>query len=224
MYKTEAFSMENCDGLRSCSGQSQFSNQSILFAIERFVKSVSNMNSVVLVPSKLRDITTSQERVMNCFNNVNQDISQKTNATSTTNNNRDGQKTDLYGIYMMLNDIKRESVWGQRSDCLQAPLGLNSSVINGLDDRKSRLNLRQSSDDSIGSSGSSVFCSDAESDSELESLITDKDHISSHVVSLSTSFRFHLHGLQTIFHQLAKYADSVSSIYQEEIDSVGPRC
>ena len=80
---------------------------------------------------------------------------------------------------------------------------------------------RQPSDDSLGSIGSStVSSSEHDTDSEVDSLLTDRDSVGDeHTSHLAAAFRHHLQGLHTILHQLADSADYLSSRYQEEIDA-----
>lgn len=88
--------------------------------------------------------------------------------------------------------------------------------------------VRQPSDDSLGSLGSSSTASSSEpdTDSEVDSLLTDRDSningssgSDEHTSHLAAAFRHHLQGLHTILHQLADSADYLSSRYQEEIDA-----
>lgn len=186
------------------------SQQSILYAMDRFVKSVHNMDATVLVPSRLRDMETT------CS------TSKHTPRVPSPLAN-----ADLHSFYLMLNNVKKELLWGPGTVHPVRPtshgfvvrnnstsIERTSSVISSRDLKHSR----QSSDDSLGSLGSTAS-STSDTDSEADSLMTDRDNIDDHTSHLSVAFRHHLQGLHSILHQLADSADYLSSRYQEEIDS-----
>ncbi|KPM09514.1 mid1-interacting protein 1-like protein [Sarcoptes scabiei] len=77
------------------------SQQSILTAMERFVRSMNNMDATVLVPSKLQDMNTIGVKV------------QRHVPIALTN-------TELHNFYLMLNDVKKELLWGPCSLISQA--------------------------------------------------------------------------------------------------------
>lgn len=188
------------------------SQQSILSAMDRFVKSVNNMSATVLVPSKLRDMdmpSAKESHVPPALAN-----------------------TDLYSFYLMLNDVKKELLWGPGTGvAAAATLVAGSSGRSSPRDSTSSLkqHVRQPSDDSLRSLGSTASSSDADTDSEsIDSvLMSDRDTSSSttgatadeHTSHLAAAFRHHLQGLHTILHQLAESANFLSSRYQEEIDA-----
>jgi len=177
------------------------SSQSILSAMDRFVKAVNNMDSTVLVPSKLRDMDMA--------------------STAPTPNTRlvaippTLAKTDLHSFYLMLNDVKKELLWGTAAQ--HNPTPVPYSERSSPRDLK---HIRQPSDDSLGSLGSTASSSsDQDTDSEADSLMTDRDSIDEHTSHLAAAFRHHLQGLHTILQQLADSADYLSSRYQEDIDA-----
>lgn len=63
--------------------------------MDRFLKSVNNLNSTILVPSKLRDM----------------DIVTGKNVDSSLNIPLCLRNTDLYTFYIMLNEVKNELLW-----------------------------------------------------------------------------------------------------------------
>lgn len=187
------------------------SQQSILIAMDRFVKSVNNMDATVLVPSKLRDMETVglklSQRIPSALSNA-----------------------DLHSFYLMLNDVKKELMWGTGTvtpashSYLMSSNGGGGLIINRSNSVVSSHELkhthsRQTSDDSLGSLGSSASSSASDTDSEADSMITDRDSINDdHTTHLAAAFRHHLQGLHSILHQLADSADYLSSRYQQEID------
>lgn len=195
------------------------SQQSILTAMDRFVKSVNNMDSTVLVPSKLRDMELAHV------------------SNSNANNNKMAMRipmllgrTDLHSFYLMLNDVKKELMWGPgniashefmlassaSSQRIGSRVMINRSVssVASSQDLKAR---RQTSDDSLGSSAASSISSDTESDAD--SMITDRDSIEDQTSHLAVAFRHHLQGLHAILHQLADSADYLSTRYQQDIEN-----
>jgi hypothetical protein len=173
------------------------SQQSILSAMDRFVKSVNNMDSTVLVPSKLRDMDIPSPKLQRI-------------PPALAN-------TDLHSFYLMLNDVRKELLWGPGTGSVATA---NLIPFSGRSSPRELKHIRQPSDDSLGSLGSTASSSsDQDTDSEADSMITDRDSIDEHTSHLAAAFRHHLQGLHTILHQLADSADYLSSRYQEEIDA-----
>lgn len=213
------------------------SQQSIFSAMDRFVKAVNNMDATVLVPSKLRDMD------INSGGSHSKRIHRRVPPALAN--------TDLYSFYLMLNEVKKELLWGPGTgavaaatmgsslmasgrssprECIHSSSSIASSVltsssstsINHFNNQQSstKQHSRQPSDDSLGSLGSStVSSSEQDTDSEVDSLLTDRDSVDEHTSHLAAAFRHHLQGLHTILHQLADSADYLSSRYQEEIDA-----
>jgi hypothetical protein len=102
------------------------SQQSILSAMERFVKSVNNMDSTVLVPIKLRDM----------------DLKSTKAGASKTKLPTVLQNGDLYAFYLLLHDARKELLWGP-STALSA-MG-TFSVPSSLRSSSGTLNLMNAS-------------------------------------------------------------------------------
>ncbi|XP_013780414.1 mid1-interacting protein 1-B-like [Limulus polyphemus] len=175
------------------------SQQSILSAMDRFVNSVTNMDSTVLVPSRLRDMETDG-------GNVHQRPPQFMS------------KMDLFTFFTALNDIKNELLWGP------AIGGTNlSSTVSGTERQHLAATMtRYPSEENPGlSSKSSVSDSDSQGDSDVDGVINDPDSLTSEAqkTHLATAYRYHLQGLQTILHQLSDSADYLSFRYQEEVEA-----
>ncbi|GFY53036.1 hypothetical protein TNIN_286241 [Trichonephila inaurata madagascariensis] len=187
------------------------SQQSVLSAIDRFVKAVNNMDATVLVPSRLKDMEVQNRR--------------KPHTPPPGI-----QYQDLFSFYTMLKDVKTELLWGPSS--MNVTLFPVVGSLSGMSSpRRSTMSMmmtpglttgmttpRQPSDDGLGSS---MGCSsDQDTDSDFESIMTDRESMIMEQTShLATAFRHHLHGLHAILHQLADSADYLSSRYQEEIES-----
>lgn len=87
--------------------ESEFSNASILNSMEKFVRTVSEMEETILVPSRLMDLavgdsndTISQNIFKNGQNNVVKDTL---------------VNTDLYRLYTIINRMKVELLWSQEN-------------------------------------------------------------------------------------------------------------
>ncbi|KAH9398632.1 hypothetical protein TYRP_018876 [Tyrophagus putrescentiae] len=196
-----------------------YSQQSILCAMDRFVKSVHNMDATVL----LRDMETTTASSAAAAAVAASAALQRSPARvpSALAN------ADLHSFYLMLNSVKKELLWGPGTvlptTTSHAFVVRNESLERSSSVASSRSSLkhsRQCSDDSLGSLGSTASSSTSDTDSEADSMITDRDStIDDHTSHLSVAFRHHLQGLHSILHQLADSADYLSTRYQEEIDA-----
>lgn len=229
--------------------------------MDRFVKAVNNMDATVLVPSKLRDMDVNSPGGSH-LKRIHRRVPP---ALANT--------PDLYSFYLMLNEVKKELLWGpgtgavaaatmgssllafsgrssprDTTSCIHSSSSIASSVLTHSSGHSSsaashslnshstsnqsnssncstKQHSRQPSDDSLGSLGSStVSSSEQDTDSEVDSLLTDsrdsgRDTVDEHTSHMAAAFRHHLQGLHTILHQLADSADYLSSRYQEEIDA-----
>lgn len=204
----------------------KFSQQSVLCAMNRFVKSVNNMDSTILVPSKLKDIDVSTKSTKpNHWKNVK---SRKNGQTDVQSNDKPFVLTngDLFSFYNMLNQMKKDLLWGNGNIAnLDCPTSTSSETQANYEIKKSK-HTRQPSDDSLGSLGSTISTgstlsnSDQETDdSQTDSFFTDRDSMEEHKSHLAESFRYHLQGFHTILNQLADSADYITARYQQEIDS-----
>lgn len=203
------------------------SQQSILSAMNRFVASVNNMDATVLVPSKLRDMEIAALRAP-----------PRLIPSALAN-------TDLHSFYQMLNDVKKELLWGGQGGTIittQASHHPLQYLSNGLMNRSNSISssnttttsssltptpnaikhsqCQSQSEDSLGSLGSSASSSVSDTESDADSMITDRDSIDDQSSHLAVAFRHHLHGLHSILHQLADSADYLSFRYQEEIEDL----
>ena len=182
------------------------SQQSILSAMERFVKAVDNVKATVLVPSKLRDMDIA---------------GQKKGRVPAALVNADS----LHSFYVMLEEVKEGLLWGPATGAVTAATTAAPTPVAACD----RKHVRRPSDDSLPSSfvasSASTPASDQDTDSEADSLLADREslcvaasaeHASSH---LAAAFRHHVQGLHTVLHQLADSADYLCLRYQEEVEA-----
>ncbi|XP_015794088.1 mid1-interacting protein 1-like [Tetranychus urticae] len=100
--------MEDMRKISSCSLHSSdhnYSQESILYALNRFIKSVGNMNNSVLVPNRLQDIDEdldSKSIVSLCSDD---------GSTSSLGNSSSGSGT-LHDQYRMIIEAKEDILWG----------------------------------------------------------------------------------------------------------------
>lgn len=198
------------------------SQQSVLTAMDRFVKSVNNMSSTVLVPSKLKDMDVPSTAGLP--------------APLTSNNG-------LFHFYNMFKDVKNELLWGPRTgesammiaspstgysgrSSPKEPSSLTSSSDSSLDESLNSFNSRSTGASSLRSSSpESQAASSSNSNDDCESSAGDLDSISTEssvdedTSRLAATFRHHLQGLHAILTQLADSADYLSNRYQEEVEA-----
>ncbi|XP_053203907.1 mid1-interacting protein 1-B-like [Panonychus citri] len=101
--------MEEMRKISSCSLHSSdhnYSQESILYALNRFIKSVGNMNNSVLVPSKLHDIDDDQLDSKSVMS-----LSSDDGSTSSLGNSSTGSGT-LHDQYRMIIEAKEDILWG----------------------------------------------------------------------------------------------------------------
>jgi len=98
----------------------EFSNQSIMNAMEKFVSTVQEMDETILVPCRLMDLKVgdSSDKIV--------EGEAKSEIHSMLNH------ADLYSLYTMVNAVKNELLWGQNSTPSGEPSNLFvPGVING---------------------------------------------------------------------------------------------
>uniref|UniRef100_T1J4R9 Mid1-interacting protein 1 n=1 Tax=Strigamia maritima TaxID=126957 RepID=T1J4R9_STRMM len=169
---------------------SEFSQQSILSAMDRFVQAVNNMDDTIMVPSRLLDMPYESDG---------------TSTGETTVVPRAVMNTDLYSFYNMLNSIKTELIWGAANGSPAGPKA-SASTTNGKKAqarRASTISLHSCSDSDMESESSTEFDSGLEFDEQS--------------VRIANAFRQHLSGLFHSLHQLTESANYLTSRYQEVV-------
>ena len=76
---------------------SEFSQQSVVFAMEKFSRAVANMDETVMVPCKLMDVPVGSDPELDTR------VPRRSRAMI-----RDMQSADLHSLYTMLNSLKNE--------------------------------------------------------------------------------------------------------------------
>jgi len=189
---------------------SDFSSQSVLCDMNRFIKSVNNMNETVMVPSRLLDIEV------------------KSNSKVPVMLRGGG---DPYTFYNVLNSVKNDLIWGPTSnddeedeDDLSSSSS-SSALTSGTswsdpntptttNNNLKRHVRRQSTLSNI----SMISTSDAESDGSTvsdggDSGVDPEDSTE----AVTATLRNHLIGLQSCLTHLTNTASYITERYQEEV-------
>ena len=232
-------SLPGSDGVKSNCGPGNqiYSQESVLSAMDRFVNSVTNMSTCILVPSKLRDLEVTRRP---------QVVTPKVVHGS-----------DMYQVYKMLNGLKQDFIYGPESNQNNDPMVneaddgyMNKEPSTALDiERDYNLScsaiLRTSPSSSSASSclesiesdetdGSDALLSSEEETEKVKTLTLNSgrrrqsaiDVTSRHddedtrdsVMSVANRLKFHLRGMQDILNQLSDSADFIATLYQDEIE------
>jgi len=201
---------------------SDFSSQSILCAMDRFVKAVNNMNETVMVPCRLLDIeverkTTTPEKVPVLLRNGG----------------------NPYSFYTVLNSVKNDLIWGPTSSDEDEtpdnrppvtnntrwsdPASVSPSTttttttsssghVKGHMRRQSTLSMISMS--SNASDGESEGCDVSEGgDSGLEG-----EDLELTSAAVTSTLRTHLLGLHTCLSNLTDTATFITDRYQEDVN------
>ncbi|XP_071539148.1 mid1-interacting protein 1A isoform X1 [Panulirus ornatus] len=193
---------------------SDFSSQSILCAMDRFVKAVNNMNETVMVPCRLLDVDVDTAKT-----------SQKVPLLM-----RGG--ANPYNFYTALNSVKNDLIWGPTSNDEEesesnSPPSLLSNSARWSDPASVTPNTnhvkghmrRQSTLSSISITSST---SDGESEGGCDmseggdSGVEGEDGSE---MSMMDTLRTHLIGLHTCLNNLTDTATYITDRYQEEVNA-----
>lgn len=196
----------NCLRRIACNDDTEFSHQSILNVMEKFVKTVNKMDETILVPCRLMDQKVGDEQDPAC--------SQNPKLKSTHSVYELFSSTDLFEIYSMLNGVKDGLLWGQTEEPVPR-LNTTAPVTKGHIRRPSTISVA-----SINSSTSTLSDTDSESGSgnENDSGIEEPPvQNEGKVDSIAHDFRQHLHGLTSSLRQMTEAAQYLTWRYQYDI-------
>lgn len=193
---------------------SDFSSQSILCAMDRFVKAVNHMNETVMVPCRLLDV------------NVDSSNPEKVPSMMRGNNNP-------YSLYNVLNSLKNDLIWGPTSNddddnengavpspfvnntrwSDSGPASTTTDNVKGHFRRQSTLStISMASSTSDGES--EVGCDGSEGgDSGLEA------EEGCEANNVMDSLRNHLVGLNVCLNSLTDTASYITDRYQDEVNA-----
>jgi len=198
---------------------SDFSSQSILCAMDRFVKSVNNMNETVMVPCRLLDVNIEPTEVRHKVPTL----------------LRGGDNP--YNLYNMLNSVKNDLIWGPTSnddDDNENHTSSNTSpLINNT--RWSEPSPSSSASSTSGVKGhfrrqstlSTISMSSNTSDGESEAGCdvseggdsgVEQEEGSEVGASVMDSLRTHLVGLHLCLNNLTDTASYITDRYQDDVN------
>ncbi|XP_065573275.1 uncharacterized protein LOC136035413 isoform X1 [Artemia franciscana] len=195
----------------------EFSQQSIVSVMDRFVKAVANMNENILVPRALMDGKVGFD------SDLERNVAPKSRSFI-----RNLQAADLYNLYQTLNKIKTELTWAsssQEENCIEFTKPQKSKSLLGQNPgrRPSSGSLPMSSASSL-----SAAVSDTESeigtdqDTEDSGVETERDITFDEseedcVQKVAHQFRKHLLGLHKSLEHLTDTANYLTKRYHTEI-------
>lgn len=224
---------------------SEFSQQSVVFAMERFARAVANMDETVMVPCKLMDVPVGSDPELD------QRVPRRSRAMI-----RDMQAADLHSLYTMLNSLKSELIWGPRSDSVTSSSSSSTSSSSSPQNSAVNSNSHQSQQQqqqngqnqnnmrsatmvrrpsvnsmtsmaSMSSTGTTSAYSDSDSESGLDHESTEDSGVEAErepdgeesVQQMANQFRRHLLGLHHCLEHMADAAHYLTHRYQVEIGS-----
>lgn len=186
----------------------EFSHQSILNMMEKFVKTVNKMDETILVPCRLMDQKVGDEQDPACIQNL------KTKNLHSVHDSFSA--TDLFEIYNMLNGVKDGLLWGHSQESVPKPNITTPPVAKGHIRRPSTVSVA-----STNSSSSTISDTDSESGSnEIDSGIEEPPAPEEcKVERVAHDFRRHLHGLTNSLIEMTEAAQYLTWRYQYDIGS-----
>lgn len=217
MFKFAYFCFRNCLRRIARHDETEFSNQSILNAMEKFVKSVNIMDETILVPCRLMDLKVGDA----------QDVTEETSTKKHGQNaKRENIKdllssADLFDLFNMLNSVKVDLLWAQ-SNGENVPEKIEQQPNSKPVQTKGH-NRRPSTVSMASTNSAASVISDSESDTgnendsgiEAEEPVENKDPTQ----MIANNFRRHLNGLYTSLQQLTDAANYLTKRYQHDVGS-----
>lgn len=199
-------SKRNCLRRITSHSEAEFSSQSIMKAIEKFVEAVQEMDETILVPCRLMDLQVGD---------TTDTVGMK---SSKRGGDRDGlHSTDLHSLYTLVNLVKTELLWGANEQPPEEEqhTHVTSPAIKTHIRRPSTASMA-----SMNSAGSTISDTDSEVGIENDSGIegeTESTTKPSYTQKVEESFRRHLYGLHRSLEQMTDAAGYLTKRYQNEI-------
>ncbi|KAK9300427.1 hypothetical protein QLX08_006950 [Tetragonisca angustula] len=177
-----------------------FSNTSILNSMERFIRTVHEMEDTILIPSRLLDLTVGDSQ-----DNLQLEDKRSSVIKATLAN------VDLYRLYNIINQMKIEVLWSQDHMNNAQNLEEDPALLQKFIRARNSSNTSMHSIQSVCTSCNSEFDIVTENNSEAEN----EDSVS----VAARSFKRHLHGLHHNIEKMILAAEYLISRYQTAIDS-----
>ncbi|KAL0134629.1 hypothetical protein PUN28_001436 [Cardiocondyla obscurior] len=205
----------------------EFSNASILNSMEKFVRTVSEMEDTILVPSRLLDLSVGDGG---------DTISMKGKRGSTVKDTL--ANTDLYRLYNIINQMKIELLWSQEPTTMaddqtmankSHPVGSPSAdlthhhsaaVTNGrLGHVRCPSTTSMQSVQSVQSASSIAWTSDSDSENgiEIDSGLEGEECVVDLASIAAENFKRHLRGLHSSIARMTEAAEYLTLRYQADV-------
>lgn len=144
---------------------------------------------------------------------------------SSSQSNANGSIHHNSSVTSSINGSINSSAIGSSNGSTSGSTNHHHSSKYSAKDRESKHHSRQPSDDSSVSLGSAESTLDIDSESEVDSVLADRDSSNSqtsdeHTLHLAAAFKHHLQGLHQILDTLTNTADFFCARYQEEVDQL----
>lgn len=222
----------------------EFSRESIVNLMEKFVKTVNVMDETILVPCRLMDrsVGDSSDNVPEMPKSPHHNKRKGTSVHENLNS------AELFNLYNMLNGVKTDLLWGRNSEeqpeeTLMARMEqkaniakidsqsviIDSTLANNKQQQQQQQqkgHVRRPSTASVASSNSSTnTLSDTESelsnenDSGIESE-SNNNHEQDKSTELAKQYRTHLLGLYRCLEQMTEAANYLTTRYQSDVGPV----
>lgn len=201
----------------------EFSHQSILNVMERFVKTVNTMDETILVPCRLMDLKVGDEQDP-CKQKLTHNNKSESNSVQKLLNS-----ADLFQIYNMLHNVKDGLLWGQPTAVAASSGGeadsnlncANTATITVVNNSSGKGHVRRPSTVSVTSTNSTSTISDTESEAgssnENDSGIEEVQDAHYKTENMASEFRRHLDGLTRSLRQMTEAAHYLTWRYQHDI-------
>ncbi|XP_043464256.1 uncharacterized protein LOC122499803 isoform X1 [Leptopilina heterotoma] len=195
----------------------EFSNASILNSMEKFVRTVNEMEDTILVPSRLLDLVVGDSTDIICEK-----------GKSGSNIKDTMANTDLYRLYNIVNKMKVELLWSQETLKSQVDLERDDIQRNKSQTQSENGSVRlgharcpsTTSMQSVQSASSMVSSSsDSESDAGIEndSGLETEEYGDRMATIAAENFRRHLRGLHRSIARMTDAAEYLTLRYQADI-------
>lgn len=225
----------------------EFSNQSILNAMEKFVKTVNAMDETILVPCRLMDrkVGDATDTIPPAEQHQKQHSHHHGKKTGRTSIREALNTSDLFKLYNMLNVVKVDLLWG-RQDAVeeqqQQSSPMDTTPAADYNKQKSaspapaekeqpssdsgssiKGHIRRPSTVSMASSNSASTLSDSESEISAENdsgIESESNADQDKSTELAKQFRTHLLGLYRSLEQMTEAANYLTARYQSDVGPV----
>lgn len=210
----------------------EFSRESIVNLMEKFVKTVNVMDETILVPCRLMDrsVGDSSDNVPELPKSPHHNKRKGTSVHENLNS------AELFNLYNMLNGVKTDLLWGRNSEEQPeetlagqksiAKTESSQSILTDSSAKQQKGHVRRPSTASVASSNSSTnTLSDTESeisnenDSGIESE-SNNNHEQDKSTELARQYRTHLLGLYRCLEQMTEAANYLTARYQSDVGPV----